>query len=96
MAWIRLDPVTRKRLQRFRQIRRGWWAFLILMAAIVLSVFAPFLAESRALVVAYQGQWHFPTFQHLPMSTFGQAPPPAWDTTDIETEYLRLQREWQA
>jgi microcin C transport system permease protein len=96
MAWIRLDPVTRKRLQRFRQIRRGWWSFLILMAAIVLSVFAPYLAESRALVVSYQGQWHFPTFQHLPMSTFGQVPPPAWDTADIETEYLRLKREWAA
>lgn len=95
MAW-RIDPVTRKRLQRFRQIRRGWWSFLILMAAIVLSIFAPFLAESRALVVSYQGQWHFPTFQHLPMSTFGQAPPPAWDTADLETEYLRLQREWEA
>jgi microcin C transport system permease protein len=95
MAWT-LDPVTRKRLQRFRQIRRGWWSFLILTAAVVLSVFAPFLAESRALVVSYQGQWFFPTFQHLPMSTFGQAPPPAWDTADIETEYLRLQREWAA
>lgn len=95
MAWIRLDPVTRKRLQRFRRIRRGWWSFLILMAAVLLSVFAPFLAESRALVVSYQGQWYFPTFQHLPMSSFGQAPPPAWDTADIETEYLRLQREWQ-
>lgn len=96
MAWLQLDPVTRKRLQRFRQIRRGWWSFIILVTAIVLSVFAPFLAESRALIVSYQGQWFFPTFQHLPMSTFGQVPPPAWDTADIETEYLRLQREWAA
>lgn len=95
MAWT-LDPVTRKRLQRFRQIKRGWWSFLILTAAVLLSVFAPFLAESRALIVSYQGQWVFPTFQHLPMSRFGQAPPPAWDTADIETEYLRLQREWDA
>jgi ABC-type microcin C transport system permease subunit YejE len=96
MAWITLDPVTRKRLQRFRQIKRGWYSFLILTAAIVLSVLAPFLAESRALIVSYQGQWFFPTFQHLPMSTFGQEPPPAWDTADIETEYRRLQHEWQA
>lgn len=96
MAWLQLDPVTRKRLQRFRQIRRGWWSFIILVTAIVLSVFAPYLAESRALIVSYRGQWFFPTFQHLPMSTFGQVPPPAWDTADIETEYLRLQREWAA
>ncbi|MCZ8110177.1 MAG: ABC transporter permease subunit [Betaproteobacteria bacterium] len=96
MAWIQLDPVTHKRLQRFRQIKRGWYSFLILMAAIFLSILAPFLAESRALIVSYKGQWFFPTFQHLPMSTFAQEPPPAWDTADIETDYLRLQNEWRA
>ena len=94
MAWIKLDPVTRRRLQRFRHIRRGYWSFLILAAAMVLSVFAPFLAESRALLVWHEGRAYFPTFRFLPMDTFGQTPPPAWDTTDIETEYLRLQREW--
>lgn len=95
MAWLQLDPVTRKRLQRFRQLKRGWWSFLILSTAIVLSIFAPYLAESRALVVWYQGQLHFPTFQYLEMSRFGQEPPPAWSTGEIETEYLRLQREWE-
>lgn len=96
MAWIQLDPVTRKRLQRFRQIKRGYWSFLILMAAIVLSIFSPYLAESRALAVWYQGQLYLPTFQFLPMRSFGQTPPPAWDTAEIETEYFRLQREWDA
>ena len=96
MAWLQLDPITRKRLHRFRQIRRGYWSFLILLAAMVLSVFAPLLAESRALAVWYEGRLYLPTFQFLPMSTFGQRPPPAWDTADIETEYLRLQREWEA
>ncbi len=96
MAWMRLDPVTRKRLQRFRQIKRGYGSFIILVAAIVLSVFSPYLAESRALAVWYQGQLYLPTFQFLPMRTFGQKPPPAWDTAEIETEYFRLQREWDA
>lgn len=96
MAWIKLDPVTRKRLQRFRQIRRGWWSFLILMTAIVLSVFAPYLAESRALIVSYEGRWHFPTFQFIEGSRFAQEPPAGWSMEGMETEYLRLQREWQA
>lgn len=95
MALFRLDPVTRKRLQRFRQIRRGWWSFVILSVAIVLSIFAPYLAESRALVVWYQGSLHFPTFRFIEMSRFGQVPPPAWSTGEIETEYLRLQHEWR-
>lgn len=63
---------------------------------ILLSIFAPYLAESRALVVWYQGALHFPTFRYIEMSRFGQAPPPAWSTSEIEVEYLRLQREWEA
>ena len=96
MSWITLDPLTRRRLDRFRRIKRGYYSFLILSTAIVLSIFAPFLAESRALFVWYEGRPYFPTFQYLDMTTFGQAPPPAWDTGEIETEYLRLQREWRA
>lgn len=96
MRWLTLDPITRKRVERFRRIKRGYYSFIILTAAVVLSVFAPLLAESRALVVRYNGQFYFPTFQYLDMHTFGQTPPPAWDTGEIETEYFRLQREWQA
>ena len=96
MRWIQLDPVTRRRLQRFRAIKRGYWSFMILLAAMVLAVLAPFLAESRALLVWYQGSVSFPTFQYLPMSTFGQEPPAGWEASEVETEYFRLQREWQA
>ena len=96
MALIKLDPITRRRIAKFRQIKRGYYSLLILLAAIVLSIFAPFLAESRALLVVYQGRPYFPTFQYLSMATFHQAPPPGWTGGDLETEYLRLQREWQA
>lgn len=96
MRWPTLDPITRKRFERFRRIKRGYYSFVILTTAIVLSVLAPFLAESRALFVWHKGEAYFPTFQYLDMETFGQAPPPAWDTGEIETEYFRLQREWQA
>src|SRR5215471_814348 len=96
MAWIKLDPITRRRFARFRQIKRGYYSFVILMVAIALSIIAPFLAESRALFVSYNGRWYFPTFQYLNMATFNQTPPAGWSTGDIETEYLRLQREWEA
>jgi ABC-type microcin C transport system permease subunit YejE len=96
MAWIKLDPITKRRFARFRKIKRGYYSLLILLAAIVLSIFAPYLAESRALVVYYKGSFYFPTFQYYSMQTFAQTPPPAWGQGDLETEYLRLQREWQA
>jgi microcin C transport system permease protein len=95
MAWITLDPITRRRFARFRQIKRGYYSFLILTAAIVLSIFAPFLAESRALVVYYKGQLFFPTFQYFTMGTFNQPPPQGWSGSDLDADYYRLQREWQ-
>jgi microcin C transport system permease protein len=45
--------------------------------------------------VWYEGRAYFPTFQYYEMKTFGQPPPPGWDGREIETEYLRLQREWK-
>jgi len=95
VAWITLDPITKRRFARFRHIRRGYYSFLILTVAIILSIFAPFLAESRALAVWYNGRPYFPTFQFMNMATFGQTPPEGWTANDLETEYLRLQREWQ-
>ena len=95
MAWIRLDPITRRRLERFRRIRRGYYSLLILGAAMVLSIFVAYLAESRALLVWYEGRLYLPTFAYHDMDTFGQEPPPAWGMGDLETEYLRLQREWR-
>ena len=96
MAWIKLDPITLRRFQRFRKIRRGYYSLLILLAATILSIFAPLLAESRALVVLYNGKIYFPTFQYYTADTFGQKPPEGWTTGDVETEYLRLKHEWQA
>ena len=95
MKWMRLDPITRKRFERFRRIKRGYYSFIVLVVAVVLSVFLPYLAESRALLVWYEGRLYLPTFEYLPMETFGQEPPPAWGVADVETEYFRLQREWR-
>ena len=94
MRWIKLDPITRKRLERFRRIRRGYYSFVILGVAIVLSVFAPYLSESRAILVWHDGRLFLPTFEYFSMETFGQEPPPDWGIAELETEYLRLKREW--
>lgn len=94
MAWLKLDPITKRRFAQFRTIRRGYYSFLILLAATILSIFAPYIAESRALLVIYHGEIYFPTFQYLSMATFHQTPPTGWGT-DIETDYLRLKHEWQ-
>ena len=95
MAWLKLDPLTKRRLDRFRRIKRGYYSLVILSIAMVLSVFSPYLAESRALLVWYDGQLFLPTFEYFSMATFGQDPPEAWGVEEVETEYFRLQRDWR-
>ncbi len=58
----RLNPLTRKKLRRFRQVRRGYVSFLILCGLVVISLVAEILVNNRALAVRYEGTWHFPTY----------------------------------
>jgi len=63
--FFRIDPLTRKKLQRFRSIRRGYVSFLILGIAIILSLAAELLVNGRALIVRYEGRWYFPTYGRI-------------------------------
>ena len=59
---LNLNPQTRKRLQRFRKIRLGYFSFLTLASLVALLCFAELLVNSRALIVHYQGETYFPTY----------------------------------
>jgi microcin C transport system permease protein len=62
MALITLNPLTQKKIKRFKSIRRGYYSFILFTVLVLLSVFAELLVNSRALVVHYDGQWFFPTY----------------------------------
>jgi microcin C transport system permease protein len=62
MPFVRLNPLTRRKLQRFRQIRRGYYSFLLLLAMLALSGVAELLVNDRAIAVRYKGEWSFPTY----------------------------------
>ena len=69
---IRINPLTIKKLNRFRTIRRGYYSLIILLALIVISIFAELLVSNRALIVKYEGSYYFPTYGDIiPGSTFG-------------------------
>ncbi len=69
---IHLSPVTLKKLKRFYSIKRGFWSFVIIMAMILISLFAEVFINSRALVVNYNGNFYFPTYgRMIPGTTFG-------------------------
>ncbi len=83
---LQLNPVTRKRLQRFKQLRRGYWSAIALALLFTLSLGAEMIASQRALLVIHQGEWHFPTYGAIiPGSTFGL-------DYEYETDYKALKR----
>jgi microcin C transport system permease protein len=57
------NPLTVKKFKRFRTLDRGWRSFLLLVLLLVLALLDQTLVGRRALVVKYQGQWHFPAYE---------------------------------
>ncbi|MCB1671656.1 MAG: ABC transporter permease subunit [Pseudomonadales bacterium] len=59
---LRLNPQTIKKLRRFRQIKRGYFSFLVLALFLVLCLFGELLVNDRAIAVKYEGEMYFPTY----------------------------------
>ncbi|MDX1304068.1 MAG: ABC transporter permease subunit [Photobacterium sp.] len=69
---MRINPLTLKKIKRFKEIRRGYLSFLILSCLLILSLFAEFLINSQALVVRYSGDYYFPVMSDVrPGTDFG-------------------------
>ena len=60
------------RLRRFRRIKRGYFAFWLLLAVYALSLMNPLLVNDKALVLYYQGSYYFPLFGTYRGEFFGQ------------------------
>jgi len=89
MAWFKLNPLTRKKIQRFKFIRRGYYSFIIFSTLVLLSCFAELLVNNRAVLVQYQGNWYFPTYGAVIQgTTFGF-------NYKYETNYRDLQQRMQ-
>jgi microcin C transport system permease protein len=79
-----ISPLTRKKFKRFVAIKRGYYAFVLLVAMILASLGAELLVSNRALIVSYQGHWYFPTYGDIiPGKAFGL-------DYDYETDYRDL------
>ncbi|MCQ1058559.1 ABC transporter permease [Photobacterium sp. DNB23_23_1] len=81
-----LNPLTLRKINRFKEIKRGYWSFLLLSCLLVLSLFAELLINSKALVIKYNGEYSFPVLSDVRLGTeFGQS-------SSSEADYRALQR----
>ncbi|MFV1958084.1 MAG: ABC transporter permease subunit [Planctomycetota bacterium] len=57
---MRLNPLTERRVKRFRAIKRGYWSFVLISTVFVLSLFLELFMNKRALYIRYEDHVKFP------------------------------------
>ncbi len=65
------SPLTRRRWANFKANRRGYLSLWLITVMVVVTLFSEFLANSKPLVVVYQGSVYFPILESYPETTFG-------------------------
>jgi microcin C transport system permease protein len=81
------QSVFSRRLRKFRRIKRGYYSFLLITGAYLLSFAPPLLMTNLPLVVKYRGEYFFPMFRFHAASEFGGA-------AFGEPDYRALKREF--
>ncbi len=87
---FRLNPITIKKLKRFRAIRRGYYSFLIFLFLFLVTFWGvgEYFVNSRALMVKHDGKIYFPTHTAFhPGTDFGL-------DYDYETNYRDLKKKF--
>lgn len=89
MLSFKLNPLTAKKIARFKRIRRGYYSFLILLTLVIFSLLLELFINSRALVVSYEGELFFPTYGAvIPGTDFGL-------DYSYETDYRELKQTFK-
>ncbi|MFZ5950445.1 MAG: hypothetical protein ACOYXC_07055, partial [Candidatus Rifleibacteriota bacterium] len=65
------SPIFKRRWNKFKSLKRGYYSFILVITIFVLSFFSEFLINSNALFVKYQGKIHFTLFSFESARTFG-------------------------
>ena len=88
------NPMTQRKLQRFRQIRRGYVSLIILIGLGGFAALDQVVVGKRALAVHYDGQWMFPAFMknELKNADFGDDGERAEANVNYRDLKLRLAR----
>ena len=68
---IKLNPVNRRRWQRFVANRRGYWSLWLFLLLFTVSLGAELLVNDRPLLIAYQGELFCPVLVSYAETDFG-------------------------
>ena len=62
--------LLKRRWQKFRLLKRGWYSFLIILFIYLLTFLLPLLVNNRALIVKYHSSYYFPAFGNFYQAKF--------------------------
>jgi microcin C transport system permease protein len=68
---IRSESILRKRVRKFRRLKRGYYSFLAISSAYAFSFLLPLVMSGTPLAVRYQGQYFFPMLRFHSVTEFG-------------------------
>jgi len=94
LLFMRVTPLTRRRLANFRANRRGFWSLWLFLTIFVVSLFAEFIANDRPILIAYDGAFYMPIFTAYPETTFGGEFPTEADYRDPTVQELIHKKGW--
>ena len=69
LGW--LSPLSKRRVANFKANGRGYGSFRILLALLIISLFAEFIANDRPLILSFQDELYFPVLFDYPETAFG-------------------------
>jgi microcin C transport system permease protein len=64
------NPMTQKRISRFKEMKRAYLSFWILLILYLVSLGSEVVCNSVPLFVRFQGESYFPVFKFYPEDTF--------------------------
>jgi len=67
----KLSKLNQRRLNNFKNNRRGYYSFWIFSFLFIISLFANFIANEKPLLVKYNSNFYYPIFSFYSETTFG-------------------------
>ncbi len=84
-----MSSISKQRFKRFKSIKRGYYSLWIIIVLFLLSLIAELIANNRALIVKYNGEYFFPTYGKVILGkTFGL-------NYSYETNYKELKQSFK-
>ncbi|UVJ45904.1 ABC transporter permease [Pseudomonas sp. LS1212] len=83
---LTLSPMSRRKLQRFKRNRRGWYSLWLFVLLFIMSLGGELIANDKPLLLGYQGSLYFPALKRYTEQEFGGQLP---FQPDYRSNYVR-------